>query len=344
VTRIKLVYVHEFIDRHGHVRRYFRRPGFKQIPLPGLPGSSEFMAAYQAALDLQPLAIGEKKRSRPGSVSATLAGYYTSLEFRSLAPGTQAMRRAIYEKFRVEHGEKSIVTMPTKFIAATLSKMQPHAARNWLKALRALCQFGIAQEFITADPTQGIKLPRVRSDGHHTWTEAEIAQFEATHQVGTKARLALALLLYTGQRKGDVIHMGRQHVGNNTIQVRQEKTKTPLRIPIHPVLQAALDATPSAHLTFLVTELGKPFTAKGFGNWFRDRCNESDLPRACVPHGLRKAACRRLAEAGCSASEIAAISGHKTLKEVERYVKEADQERLARSAMARIGTTKVTTA
>ena len=94
MTSIKLAYVHEFCDRHGTVRRYFRRPGFKQMPLPGLPGSAEFMAAYQTALECQPLAIGAK-RTKPGSVNAALAGYYTSLEFRSLAAATQAMRRAI---------------------------------------------------------------------------------------------------------------------------------------------------------------------------------------------------------------------------------------------------------
>ena len=189
---------------------------------------------------------------------------------------------------------------------------------------------------IAADPTQGIKLPRVKADGHHTWTEDEIAKYEATHAVGTKARLALALLLYTGQRKSDVIPMGRQHVSNSTIQVRQQKTRTPLRIPIHPALQAVLDATPSSHLTFLTTRRGRPYSPSDFSEQFRVWCNEAGLPQACVPHGLRKAACRRLAEAGCSASEIASISGHKTLKEVERYVKEADQERMARNAMARV--------
>ena len=332
-----LRYLHAFVDRNGHARHYFRRNG-KRIPLPGLPGSSEFMAAYQAALDGATTAQIGAKRTKPGSVNAALVAYYGSLEFRSLAPGTQSARRAILERFRARHGEKSIGGLHAQFLPAMLGKMQPHPAHNWLKALRALAQFCVAQGIVTADPTQGVKLPRVKSDGHHTWTEAEIAQFEAAHPIGSKARLALALLLYTGQRGGDVTRMGRQHISNSMISLRQQKTKTALRIPIHPALQAVLEGTPSAHLTFLVNGSDRPYKPAGFTNQFRAWCNEAKLSQECVPHGLRKAACRRLAEAGCSASEIAAVSGHKALKEVERYVKEADQERMACNAMARIRT------
>ena len=281
MTKMRLEFVHAFTDRHGHARHYFRRSG-KRTPLPGLPGSSEFMAAYAAALASGALVEIGAKRTKPGSVNAALVAYYSSLEFRSLAAGTQVMRRAIYERFRVEHGDKSISTLPSKFISGTLSKMQPHAARNWLKALRALAQFCVAQEMIAADPTQGIKLPRVKSDGHHTWTEAEIEQFEAHHPVGTKARLALALLLYTGQRVSDTVPMGRQHVANGTIQVRQRKTRTPLRIPIHPALQAVLDATPSVQLTFLVTRRGRPYNPSDFSEQFR----------ACVQRGRSTASVR----------------------------------------------------
>jgi integrase len=335
MTRIKLRFIHCFVDQTGRPRYYVRRFG-KRTALPGLPGSAEFLNAYHAALEHQP--VVPQARSKPGSVDAAIAGYYTSLEFRTLAPGTQAARRAILERFRSRdgNGQKSMATLPTKWIAATLSKMKPAAARNWRKALRGLAQFCVAQEFIAADPTLGLKLPRLKSDGHHTWTEAEIVQYEAAHSVGTKARLALALLLYSCQRVSDVVVMGQQHVNNATIAVRQQKTRTPLRIPIHPHLQAVLEATRSNHLTFLITKNNEPYRPSGFSRQFREWCIEAGLPAACVPHGLRKAACRRLAEAGASASQIAAVSGHKSLKEVERYVREADQERMARDALALI--------
>jgi integrase len=102
-------------------------------------------------------------------------------------------------------------------------------------------------------------------------------------------------------------------------------------IPVVPDLRTIIDATPSGHLTFLTTAFGKPFTAAGFGNWFRDQCDAAGLPH-CAFHGLRKAAARRLAEYGCTPHEIAAITGHATLKEIERYTKAASRKQLARAA------------
>ncbi|MGA7490698.1 MAG: tyrosine-type recombinase/integrase [Xanthobacteraceae bacterium] len=314
---------------------YFRRPGFKRVPLPGIVGSAEFMAAYQAALGSTPEPVGASTRSKPGSVSAAIAGYYQSQAFRALRGGSPAMRRAILERFREAHGTKSIALLPRKFVVVLLDTMEPFAARNWLKAIRALMKHCIGHGLVNEDPTQGVRLPPIKSDGHHTWSEDEIAQFEAAHPIGSKARLAFALLLYTAQRRGDVIRMGPQHVQNGELRVVQKKTRKPLILPIRPELQAVLDATPIGHLTFLVTKSGKPYPANDFSEQFRVWCNAAGLPTACVVHGLRKAACRRMAEAGYSVSEIAAWSGHRTLSEIKRYTDGVDQARLARNALQR---------
>lgn len=118
--------------------------------------------------------------------------------------------------------------------------------------------------------------------------------------------------------------------------IRQSKTGTEIEIPLHPVLRASLEALPKKNMTFLLTEYGKPFTVDGFGNWFRDRVREAELPdRGNSPHGLRKAACRRLAEAGCTGPQIMAISGHKNLKEVQTYIQAAERLGLAREALKR---------
>ena len=113
---------------------------------------------------------------------------------------------------------------------------------------------------------------------------------------------------------------------------------------VHPELRAIIDASAgvNANLTFLVTERGRPFPGHSFTAWFRKHCDDAGLPKRCVVHGLRKAAARRLAEAGCTVHEIAAITGHVTLREVERYTKAVDRERLARSGMARLGNETVT--
>jgi integrase len=242
------------------------------------------------------------------------------------------------EKFREEHGSKSIATIERNHVQAMVTAKggTPSAACNFLKTFRAMIVFAIAAGMRTDDPTIGVKRPKIKTDGHRTWSEADIAAFEATHPIGTLPRVALALLLYTGQRRSDVVVMGRQHVRGDLISVRQQKTGTSLLIPLHPALRAAIEAAPSGHLTFLATIFGKARTANGFGTWFRRFCNLAGLPNGTSAHGLRKAACRRLAEAGCSSKEIMAISGHASMREVERYTKAADQERMARAAMKRL--------
>lgn len=338
-------FVQGFIDRHGRPRFYFRRAGFKNVPLPGLPWSPEFMAAYEAAIAGQPLQIGAA-RVKPGTLRALAVSYFNSIGFRTLGPST----RTIYDNAIArlckdtdqdgrELGDKSATTLQRahiiKLMAAKAEK--PDAANLLRKVLRAMMTHAVEIGLRADDPTRDVKAIRIKSDGYHSWTDAEIEQFETRHEIGTRARLAFALLLYTGQRRSDVVRMGRQHVRNGAIEVRQMKGGALLQIPIHPSLAAIIADTPSDHLTYLTTQFGKPFTAAGFGNWFRERCDEAELGH-CAAHGLRKAAARRLAEAGCTAHEIASITGHASLREIVRYTKAADQVRLAVSAMDKVRT------
>lgn len=342
MATLKLRYVHAFRDRHGTMRHYVRRPGRKRVALPGLPGAAAFMAAYQDAFaggDVTPKEIGAA-RSQPGSVAAAVTSYLQSVAFLDLAPSSRRARRRILERFRERKGALPVAGLDRDHVERLVAKMAatPAAAHNFLKALRALMRHAIAAKLRRDDPTLGVKGFRQRAGGIHTWTEAEIAQFEARHPIGTKARLALALLLYTAQRRGDVVGMGPQHLRDGALAVRQQKTGAQLAIPLHAELAAVIAATPGGPFAFLTTQAGLPFTAAGFGNWFREKCRDAGLPEACSAHGLRKAACRRLAEAGCSANVIAAISGHVTLAEVQRYTKAADQKRLAASGMATVAT------
>ena len=311
-----------------------------RIALPGKIGSPEFMTAYNAALATVTVREIGKAKSVPGTVSAAIASYYKDNRFTSLASGTQKMRRAILERFRTEHGDKRLVRLQKQHVAAILGAKKPFAARNWLKALRGLMQFAVAAGLISSDPTATFEPAKAKAGRIHTWTEREIAQYEAKHPVGTKARLAMALMLYTGQRRSDVVKLGPQHIRNDVLFIRQMKTGMEkadewLEIPVHPELAHIIAATEVGNLAFLMTESGAPFTVAGFGNKFREWCDEAGLPQ-CSTHGLRKAICRRLAEAGCTASQIAAISGHKTLKEVQRYIEQANQALLAQAAMRQI--------
>lgn len=340
MTKIRLQFVHEFTDRHGKMRRYFRRPGFKRVPLPGLPGSAEFMAAYQAALDgatAPPVQIGAS-RTKPGTINALCVVYYNSAAYKGLDDGTKDTYRGIIERFRREHGEKRVALLGRDHIKKMLAAKAntPAAAKNWLRMVRMLMQLAVEEGMRQDDPTFRVKAPSYNSQGFYTWTEDDIATFEAKHPLGTKARLAMALMLYTSGRRSDAVRFGRQHIRSGWLTYTQQKNRkrkpVTLSIPVHPELQKVIDATPSDHLTFLVTKHGKPYTAAGFGNWMRERCDEAGLPD-CSSHGLRKAVARRLAEAGKTPHEIKAITGHKTLKEIERYTAAVDQKRLAARAM-----------
>ena len=215
----------------------------------------------------------------------------------------------------------------------------PSVANTRLKALRALFRWAIEADEIDSNPARDVHLIRYATQGYHSWTLDEVAAFEAKHPIGSKARLALAILLYTACRREDAARLGPQHIRGNRLRYTQAKNEhrspVAMDIPVHPDLRIAIDATPRDHLTFLATEYGKPFPPAGFGNWFRDRCNEAGLPH-CTAHGLRKATAARLAERGATAHEIMAITGHKTLEEVERYTRAARQSRLADSAMAKL--------
>jgi len=331
-------YVSEFEDRHGTWRVRFRRKGYKDFYFNTVPWSPEFMMQYQSCMAGEaapPIATGADK-TKAGSLNALIVAYYNSAAFHNLKPSTKTTYRGIIERFREQHGTKSVAKIERKHIMAIVGDMKdtPAAANNLLDRLKALMTLALDLGMRKDDPTLRVRGFRSKSDGFHTWTEEEIAKFEARHPVGSMARLALALMLYTGQRRSDAVAMGRQHIKGDSISVCQQKTNTRLEIPLHPDLREAINATPMKNMTFLVTSHGNPFKAAGFGNWFRKRCDEAGL-KHCSAHGLRKAAARRLAEAGCSNQVIKAITGHKTDKEVSRYTAAADQKRLADQAMAK---------
>jgi integrase len=216
----------------------------------------------------------------------------------------------------------------------------PFAQRNFLNTLRNMFDWALGEGRVPENPTLGVKRQKAKIAGYKTWSEADIERFEAKHPIGTKGRLAFALLLYTGQRRGDVVKMGPHNTRKGVLTVDQRKTEgteeSHIEIPVHPKLAAIIDATPTVGLkTFLVTSFGKPYTPPGFGNWFRELCDAADCPDISA-HGLRKACARRLAELGCSVHEIASITGHASLAEVERYTKAASRKRLAGSAMRKL--------
>jgi integrase len=349
-------FVQGFADRHGKPRFYFRRPGYPRSPLPGLPWSPEFMAAYAKIVAAEKPIIGAG-RVVPRSIRALAIAYYDSAAFKALKPITQGVYRNIIDRFCRDtdkegqpYGDKSAVAMTARHVEKLMALRadKPESANGLRKALREMMKVAVKLEWRDNDPTLGVKKIRPKKlGGFHCWTDAEITRFEQRHEVGTKARLAMTLGLYFGQARQDVILMGEQHISREREQDREieilnwvrrktaDKTGLELAIPVHPELRRIIDATPSGHLTFLVNELGAPFTVAGFGNWFRDRCDEAGLPH-CSFHGLRKAAATRLIDAGCDVVEAAAITGHVSLKELQRYIETRDRKQAARRGMRKL--------
>jgi integrase len=325
-------------DRHGRKRVRFRR-GFYSTYLRGVPYADDFMQRYHAALDGNTQQLQEFKEDciEPGTIDAVIVNFYRSTDFLKLKYTTQRVRKNVLEKFRVLHGKKRVAHLTAAHLKAIIGDMadRPEAANNLLKVLRVLLRHAIDMGLINDNPSRNVRKFAVNSEGYHSWTEDEIAAFEEQHASGSKAYLALSLMLYTGQRRSDIVRMGWQHISDDTLSVVQDKTRGHLKIPFHPKLASAIGNMPRTNMTFLVTEAGAPFTAAGFGNWFRERCNEAGLQH-CSAHGLRKACATRLANAGCTTEQIKSITGHRTLSEVARYTRAADQERNAKQALANL--------
>src|SRR5262245_14033404 len=187
---------------------------------------------------------------------------------------------------------------------------RPGAALSILKMLRVLIRHAIEIGWLKHDPSFGIKRPKTNEI--RSWTEAEITVFEKHWPIGTKQRLGFALMLYTGQRRSDVHRMTWTDVNEGTIRVAQQKTGRKLTIPLHRRPPHGVDRRHGRRHDPQI-EYGKPYTVDGFSQWIRDAITAAGLPFDCQPHGLRKAAGRRLAEVGCTAHEIMAVLGHKTL-------------------------------
>jgi integrase len=344
MVRIKLKYLVEDVDRHGNVRCYVRLPGKPKIRIRGMPGTAEFMTAYQAALSASNNEDKSRKyqRAAVGSFGYVCLAYYASPAFKALDCKTQEWCRRALDHICQQNAKKPIALMQQRHVRKLRdekAETTPAAANQRLKALKALFKWAVEAELAPHDPARDVRPIAYLKEGHHSWALEEVRQFEQTHAIGTKARLAMALLLYTAGRREDAIRLGPQHVRDGRLRYTQAKNehRKPVRmdIPIHPELAEIIAATSSGHLTFLVTRYGRPFTPMGFGHTFRKWCDEAELPH-CSAHGLRKATAAYLAESGASRHEIMAITGHRTLEEVERYTRAAKQAALADTAMARL--------
>ena len=191
MANLSLKFVQAFVDRHGRARYYYRRPGFKRVALPGLPGSTEFMAAYAEAGETVAPPVG-LRQIHPGTINALAVSYFNSARFRKLAPTTQASYRGFTDRLYKEDGDKPVAGLKSKHIFAKRDQLSsPVAANALLKMMRVLMSHAVDTSFREDNPARDVPFISIKSDGHHSLTEEEIAQFERVHPIGSPARLAL---------------------------------------------------------------------------------------------------------------------------------------------------------
>jgi integrase len=227
---ISLKHIVEDTDRHGNVRVYLRLPGRPKVRLSEKPGTDAFLAEYRCALagDVVPVAPTRPKPSAD-TLSWLVDRHFESAEFKGLHTRTQYVRRLILGHVVKDDGNKPYKLLETKHVRRMrdLKADKPQAANSRVKALRAVFAWAVLPGVELADhnPAKDVPYTEAKGDGHHSWTDEEVALFEAHHPIGTKARLALALLLYSSQRKSEVVLFGPGHVHDGWLE--EEKFVVP---------------------------------------------------------------------------------------------------------------------
>ncbi|WP_164829131.1 tyrosine-type recombinase/integrase [Sinorhizobium medicae] len=306
------------------------------MALPGPLYSEAFWTAYHRAKEAEPVSVGEPPVA--GSMGAAIQGYYRSAEFAQLAESTKQVYRRILDTFAEKHGHAAIAKMETKHVNMAIDqKAETPAAANILrKRLSSVFEYAKSIGMIQVNPAKEAKRIKTKSKGYRSWTEADIAAYREKWKEGDPERIAMEVLLHTGLRRSDAVRLGWQHIVDDAfvISTRKSQEIVELHIPLHSDLAFLFDL-PRGRETFISTIYGRARSEKAFTNWIREAAHEAGLPLSSSPHGLRKAACRRLAESGCTALEIMSITGHRDIKEIERYTKAASMKRLSRAAMAK---------
>jgi integrase len=357
-------------DRHGNPRYYFRRKGCPKVRLHAVPGSQEFLEEFRAACNgrhpaqrqaVATAAAGTsvRRNAPPGTLAWLLNEYERRAKsFLDLDPSTKQRRRVVLDEICAEPtsendaapiGLRPFKTLRLRVLNVICDRCKtPDTANARVKALRVVMKFAVAEEWLDFNPARDLEYRKSSSTGYHSWTVEEVEQYERRWAIGTVQRLALGILLYTGDRSSDAVVLGKQHRRDATVMVNsrpqkipgwqftqfkgRNKSPTTLWLPILQPLQDIIDATPSKGLTYLETFFGNPFTRKGFGTQFKRWCKLAGLPH-CSAHGVRKAGATVAADRGASPYSLMAIFGWKTLTQALGYTKAAEQKRLAAAAM-----------
>lgn len=331
MPRPRKPYIQKEITRHKKTVWYFRTGKEKRIRLPGVYGSKEFNAAYDAALSGCP--VEEKPKAPQSSMRWLVDRYYESGRYGQYKPNTQRNHRLMLEDICKTGGKRKFAVTTAADIVAGMVRREatPHMASTYVSVMRALFAFAKDSGWIKVNPVaDDIKARQDTTDGFHTWTVEEVERYQERHPVGTQARLALDIFLYTGLRRSDAITLGKQHIRGGVIRIRAGKNNAEITIPLLAPLARSIEATETGDLVFLLNAYKRPWASNSFGYWFADRCVEATVPGRA--HGLRKAGATMAANNGATSFELTAMFGWSSVKMAEVYTRKADRVKLAERA------------
>lgn len=337
-------HLHRETTRHGRTVWYVRVGKGPRIRIKGEFGTDDFAAEYEAAIAGKPRA----KRGQPGvgTLAWLVARYRETAAWQTgLSAATRRQRENIFLHVLETAGAQPFGKVTRASIEAGKERRSstPAQARNFLDAMRGLFRWALEAGHVKADPTAGVRNPpRRKGDGFIAWTEPDVAKYEARWPIGTRQRVWLDVLLYTGLRRGDAVRLGRQHVRNGVATIRTEKSQGDVEVtlPILPVLAVTLETGPCGELTFICGESGKPLTKESFGNMFKDACKAAGVPGSA--HGVRKIAATRAANSGATVAQLEAIFGWQGGTMASLYTRSADRRRLSLEAAHTLANTERT--
>jgi integrase len=329
-------HLHRQRTRHGKGVWYVRVGHGQRIRLRAEYGTAEFDVEYRAALEARPTEP-RKRTVAVGSLAWLFDRYRETGAWSGLSAATRRQRENILEGVLKQSGHESAAAIKRQHIIAGRDRRAetPAQSRNFLDAMRGIFRWAVDAGHVKSDPTLGVKNPaRPKGGGFPVWTEDDVARYEARWRVGTKERLWLDVLAYTGLRRGDAVQLGRQHVRDGVATMRTEKTGVTVTIPILPALAATLAAGPTGELAFICGAGGRPLTKESFGNLFRDACRLAGVNKSA--HGVRKIGATRAANNGATVAELEAIFGWQGGGMAALYTRAADRTRLAKGAMSKL--------
>lgn len=316
-------------ERRGRWFHYYRRNGTEiNLGVHGLPPENpKVKAAYWAEharwQDMPPDTSTPQAGTFAWGLDIYLSG---SRSWADYAEGTKKSRLTILNRYRKAQGNRALSSITTADIEAALYAKGGHGAANELKALKPVFHHLKKLRIISRNPAVGVELDTPAIKGFPTANADEIEAFMRRWEIGTVERLVFDLGLRTGAARVDLCRIGRHNIQGNLLTFTRNKSSVETYVPITPDLRAVINRTPDIAPAFILNKYGSPFTPESLGNLYGDAARAAGIKSRL--HGLRKAFCVYWAEQGHSTHEIASMSGHLSLSEVQRYTQAADRKRI----------------